>query len=82
VAAVSRGRDNESLARKLGAHIYIDSSATNAAQELQKLGGADAILGTAPSSKAMTSLVDGLAKTALFSLSAQARTRSSQPLLN
>jgi D-arabinose 1-dehydrogenase-like Zn-dependent alcohol dehydrogenase len=62
VAAVSRGRDNESLARKLGAHIYIDSSATNAAQELQKLGGADAILGTAPSSKAMTSLVDGLAK--------------------
>jgi D-arabinose 1-dehydrogenase-like Zn-dependent alcohol dehydrogenase len=62
VAAISRGKDNESLARKLGAHIYIDSSATNAAQELQKRGGATVILGTAPSSKAMTSLIDGLAK--------------------
>jgi D-arabinose 1-dehydrogenase-like Zn-dependent alcohol dehydrogenase len=62
VAAISRGKDREALARKLGAHIYIDSSAINAAQELQKLGGANLILATAPSSKAMTSLMDGLAK--------------------
>jgi D-arabinose 1-dehydrogenase-like Zn-dependent alcohol dehydrogenase len=61
VAAISRGKDREALARKLGAHIYIDSSAINAAQELQKLGGANLILATAPSSKAMTSLMDGLA---------------------
>src|SRR5205823_5546897 len=40
VAAISRGKDSEPLAKKLGAHIYIDSSATNAVSELQKLGGA------------------------------------------
>lgn len=48
------------LAKKLGATIYIDSKATNAAEELQKLGGAQAILATAPSSKAMSELFDGL----------------------
>jgi D-arabinose 1-dehydrogenase-like Zn-dependent alcohol dehydrogenase len=62
VAAISRGRDSEALARKLGAHIYIDSAGTDAAQELQKLGGAQVILATAPSSKAMTTLVNGLGK--------------------
>jgi D-arabinose 1-dehydrogenase-like Zn-dependent alcohol dehydrogenase len=60
VAAVGRGPDNAALARKLGAHLYIDSAAANAAQELQKLGGARVILATAPSSKAMSSLIDGL----------------------
>jgi D-arabinose 1-dehydrogenase-like Zn-dependent alcohol dehydrogenase len=34
--------------------------ATNAAQALQKLGGAKVILATAPSSKAMSALIDGL----------------------
>jgi D-arabinose 1-dehydrogenase-like Zn-dependent alcohol dehydrogenase len=60
VAAVSRGKDSESLARKLGAHVYIDSAATDAVAELQKLGGARVILATAPSGKAMTGLIDGL----------------------
>jgi len=60
VAAVGRGSENASLAKKLGAHLYIDSSASNAAEELQKLGGARVILATAPSSKAMSKLVDGL----------------------
>jgi D-arabinose 1-dehydrogenase-like Zn-dependent alcohol dehydrogenase len=60
VAAISRGKENETLAKKLGAHIYIDSSATNAAAELQKLGGAQVILATAPSAKPMTELIDGL----------------------
>src|SRR5713101_3537177 len=60
VAAISRGKENEPLAKKLGAHIYVDSAAVNAAAELQKLGGAQVILATAPNSKAMTSLVDGL----------------------
>ena len=60
VAAVSRGADNAVLARKLGAHHYIDSQATNPAEELQKLGGARVILCTAPSGKAMTALFDGL----------------------
>ncbi|HEX2640769.1 MAG TPA: zinc-binding dehydrogenase, partial [Pyrinomonadaceae bacterium] len=61
VAAVSRGSENEALAKKLGASEYIDSKATNAAEELQKLGGAKVILATAPSSKAMTEMFDGLA---------------------
>jgi D-arabinose 1-dehydrogenase-like Zn-dependent alcohol dehydrogenase len=61
VAAVGRGPESAGLARKLGANVYIDSAATNAAAELQKLGGARVILATAPSAKAMSSLIDGLA---------------------
>jgi len=60
VAAIGRGSENAALATKLGASVYIDSQSTNAAQELQKLGGAKVILATAPSSKAMSELVDGL----------------------
>jgi D-arabinose 1-dehydrogenase-like Zn-dependent alcohol dehydrogenase len=60
VAAISRGSENTKLAKKLGAHIYIDTNATNGAQELQKLGGARVIIATAPSSKAMSDLIDGL----------------------
>lgn len=60
VAAIGRGPENASLAKKLGAHVYIDSKATNAAQELQKLGGAKVIMATAPNSKAMSELIDGL----------------------
>jgi D-arabinose 1-dehydrogenase-like Zn-dependent alcohol dehydrogenase len=60
VAAIGRGPGNAALAKKLGASVYIDSVATNAAAELQKLGGARVILATAPSSKAMSSLLDGL----------------------
>ena len=60
VAAIGRGSENAMLAKKLGAHVYIDSQATNAAQALQKLGGARVILATAPSSKSMSALIDGL----------------------
>jgi D-arabinose 1-dehydrogenase-like Zn-dependent alcohol dehydrogenase len=60
VAAIGRGSENATLAKKLGAYVYIDSKATNAAEALQKLGGAQVILATAPSSKAMSELIDGL----------------------
>jgi D-arabinose 1-dehydrogenase-like Zn-dependent alcohol dehydrogenase len=60
VAAIGLGSDNAPLAKKLGASVYIDSKSTNAAEELQKLGGAQVILATAPSSKSMSELVDGL----------------------
>ena len=60
VAAISRGKQNEPLARKLGAHIYIDAAAGSPAQALQKLGGAKVILATAPAAKPMTDLIDGL----------------------
>jgi D-arabinose 1-dehydrogenase-like Zn-dependent alcohol dehydrogenase len=62
VAAIGRGPENAALANKLGASVYIDSVATNAAAELQKLGGARVILATAPSSNAMSALVDGLGR--------------------
>jgi D-arabinose 1-dehydrogenase-like Zn-dependent alcohol dehydrogenase len=60
VAAIGRGSENAALAKRLGASLYIDSKAANAAEELQKLGGARVILATAPSSKAMSELIDGL----------------------
>jgi D-arabinose 1-dehydrogenase-like Zn-dependent alcohol dehydrogenase len=60
VAAVGRGGENAALAQKLGAHSYIDSRATDPAKELQNLGGAQVILATAPSAKAMSALIDGL----------------------
>src|SRR5450432_212775 len=60
VAAIGRGSGNAALAKKLGARVYIDSKSTNAAEALQKLGGAQVILATAPSSKSMSELIDGL----------------------
>jgi D-arabinose 1-dehydrogenase-like Zn-dependent alcohol dehydrogenase len=59
--AIGRGPDKEPLARKLGAGVYIDTAAANPAEALQKLGGARMILATAPDSKSMSALVDGLA---------------------
>jgi D-arabinose 1-dehydrogenase-like Zn-dependent alcohol dehydrogenase len=58
--AVGRGRDKEALALKLGAARYLDTETANAAGELAKMGGAAVILATAPSSQAMTDLIDGL----------------------
>jgi D-arabinose 1-dehydrogenase-like Zn-dependent alcohol dehydrogenase len=60
VAAIGRGSENAALTKKLGASVYIDSQSTNPAEALQKLGGAQVILATAPSSKAMSELIDGL----------------------
>lgn len=58
--AINRGNDKEPLARRLGAHHYIDSVATDASAELQKLGGASVILATAPNAQAISPLVNGL----------------------
>ena len=58
--AINRGNDKETLARKLGAHQYIDATATDPVTELQKLGGARVILATAPNAQAISALVDGL----------------------
>src|SRR6266404_1127678 len=66
VAAISRGSENAALAKKLGANVYIDSQSTNAADALQKLGGAKVILATAPSSKAMSELINGLGPNGKF----------------
>jgi D-arabinose 1-dehydrogenase-like Zn-dependent alcohol dehydrogenase len=59
--AIGRGGDKESLAKKLGAHEYIDTNTNDQTTALQKLGGARVILVTAPSSQAIPALVGGLA---------------------
>ena len=59
--ALGRGKDKAPLAKQLGAHQYIDSSADDTVAELQKLGGARVILATAPNAKAISDVVDGLA---------------------
>ncbi len=61
VAAIGRGAEKAALAKKLGASLYIDSAASNAASVLRDLGGAQVILATAPNSKTASELVDGLA---------------------
>jgi D-arabinose 1-dehydrogenase-like Zn-dependent alcohol dehydrogenase len=58
--AIARGRDKEHLARELGAHDYIDSGAQDAAQALARLGGANAVLTTVTSGKAMGQLMAGV----------------------
>jgi len=59
--AIGRGADKERLAKDLGAHVYIDTAVADAAAVLQRMGGARAILATAPSGDAMGPLVSGLA---------------------
>jgi propanol-preferring alcohol dehydrogenase len=58
--ALSRGADKEELARKLGAHDYIDTGKEPAAEALRKRGGADVVLATAPNTKAIASTLEGL----------------------
>ncbi|HKC95117.1 MAG TPA: alcohol dehydrogenase [Nitrospira sp.] len=59
--AIGLGRDKEKLAKELGAHLYIDTAAEDPAKVLQRMGGAKAILATAPSGAAMGALVSSLA---------------------
>ena len=58
--AISRGKDKEAFAKELGAHEYIDDANGDAAQQLQKMGGAKVILATAPNAKAISGLAGGL----------------------
>jgi propanol-preferring alcohol dehydrogenase len=60
VAAIGRGADKAELAKKLGAHHYIDSAATDSAEALQALGGAKVILITASGGKTVTETFKGL----------------------
>jgi propanol-preferring alcohol dehydrogenase len=59
--AISRGRQKEALARKLGAHHYIDGDAEDLGKALQALGGARVVIATAPSAKAISAAASGLA---------------------
>jgi D-arabinose 1-dehydrogenase-like Zn-dependent alcohol dehydrogenase len=59
--AIGRGREKEKLAKDLGAHVYIDTAVEDTAAVLQSMGGARAILATAPSGDGIGPLVSGLA---------------------
>jgi D-arabinose 1-dehydrogenase-like Zn-dependent alcohol dehydrogenase len=58
--AIGRGKDKEPLARKLGAAHFVDAASGDPAAELQKFGGARVILATAPDSKSISAVVNGL----------------------
>lgn len=60
--AISKGSDKKSLVEKLGADFYLDSEKQDPASILKQQGGARVILSTAPSGKAMSSLIDGLGR--------------------
>jgi D-arabinose 1-dehydrogenase-like Zn-dependent alcohol dehydrogenase len=62
--AIARGTDKEQLAREMGAHAYIDSTAGNPGEALQAMGGAKAILSTISSGGANTEVIEGLAPAA------------------
>jgi filamentous hemagglutinin family protein len=58
---IARGKDKEPLARQLGASVYVDSLSQDPAEELNKLGGAKAILATVTSGEAMSAVQGGIA---------------------
>jgi D-arabinose 1-dehydrogenase-like Zn-dependent alcohol dehydrogenase len=64
--AIARGQDKGPLAKQLGAHIYIDSTTQDPAKELQKIGGANIILSTVTSAKALDWVIDGLGPAGKF----------------
>lgn len=60
VVAIARSKDDEPLARQLGAHYYIDNKTQDPAAELQKLGGAKVVVATATAAEAMKQAFGGL----------------------
>ncbi|WP_160006130.1 alcohol dehydrogenase [Nocardioides sp. AX2bis] len=58
--AIARGTEKEDRARELGAHHYVDSTATDPAEALRSLGGAVTILATVTAPDAMSAVVGGL----------------------
>lgn len=60
VAVLSTSPGKEEDARALGAERFLDVGAGDPAEALQEWGGADVVLGTAPSSAAMSAVVPGL----------------------
>jgi D-arabinose 1-dehydrogenase-like Zn-dependent alcohol dehydrogenase len=79
--AIARGADKEALARKLGAHHYIDSQAKDPAAELQKLGGAKVILATVTNGDAMSAVQGGLSANGTLVVIGAAQSMQVSPLI-
>jgi propanol-preferring alcohol dehydrogenase len=60
VVAIARGEEKGPLARELGAHHYIDSTSSDVARELRKLGGAQVVLATVTVPDAMTAALGAI----------------------
>ncbi len=78
--AIARGVDKEPLARELGAWHYIDSQTQDPAAELQKLGGATAIIATVTNGDAMGAAMGGLAAKGTFMILGAAESLNVSPL--
>jgi len=79
--AIARGKDKAELAKSLGAQHYIDSTASDPAAELQKLGGASAILATVTHGEAMSATIGGLAVNGKLMLIGAAGSMDAQPIV-
>ena len=77
---IARGKDKEPLAKKLGAHVYIDSQSQDVAAELQKLGGARVIVATVTVGEAMTAAQGGLGINGTFLVIGAAESMQVSPL--
>src|SRR6266699_6639524 len=79
--AIARGADKEAFAKKLGAHHYIDSHASDPAAELNKLGGAQVVIATVTNADAMTAVLGGLSPNGVFLVIGAAGPLSVDPIL-
>ncbi len=78
---IARGQDKAPLARQLGAHHYIDSQTQDPSAELQKLGGAKAILATVTVGEAMSAVVGGLGLNGTLMVIGAAQSLTVSPLV-
>jgi D-arabinose 1-dehydrogenase-like Zn-dependent alcohol dehydrogenase len=78
---IARGKDKEPLARKLGAHHYIDSQSQDPAAELQKLGGAKVIMATVTNGDAMSAVQGGLGVNGTLMVIGAAQSMQISPLV-
>ena len=79
--AIARGKDKEPLAKKLGAHHYIDSQSSDPAAELNKLGGANVVIATVTNADAMAATLGGLAPNGVLMVIGAAGPVSVDPVL-
>ncbi|SIO58882.1 alcohol dehydrogenase/alcohol dehydrogenase, propanol-preferring [Singulisphaera sp. GP187] len=78
---IARGKEKEPLARQLGASVYIDSLSQDPAEELNKLGGAKAILATVTNGEAMSAVQGGIAANGTLLVIGAAESMQVSPLL-
>src|SRR5215470_16431858 len=79
--AIARGKDKEAFAKKLGAHHYIDSQASDPAAELNKLGGAKVVIATVTNAEAMAAVLGGVAPNGVLIVIGAAGPLSIDPIL-